>query len=78
MTFGRVAERPPEGGALDRPPAFYDPRMLHYGPRIGMVGLVALGLALTVSGAALSRPGLEIGGALLIVLALVGFLVGRP
>ncbi len=57
--------------------ALYDLQMLHDGPRIGFIGLVAVALALIASGAALDRPGLEIGGGLLIVLAAARLLVGR-
>ncbi len=51
--------------------------MPHCGPRVGAVGLGAVALALAVIGAVLSRPGLEVGGGLLIVLAAVSLLVGR-
>ena len=51
--------------------------MLHYGPRIGAIGLGAVAFVLAVIGAVLSRQGLEVGGGLLIVLAGVSLLVGR-
>ncbi len=63
-----------------RPPRrvdLYDPEMLHYGPRVGTIGLLAVALTLTVIGAVLSRPGLELGGGLLMVLAVASFLLGR-
>ena len=51
--------------------------MLHYGPRIGAIGLGAVAFVLAVIGAVLSRQGLEVGGGLLIVLAVVSLLIRR-